>query len=284
MPSFSIVDTHVRFWDKDQVPIPWTANVRALNRPFGPDDLTLHADPVEIEAIVFVEADVAPGAHLREAEWVSGLAVEDPRIQAIVAHAPLEKGAGVAADLEALAAMPLVRGVRRLIQHEPDPAFCLQPGFVEGVKLLPRFDLHFEICIFHPQFESALALVRQCPEVQFVLDHIAKPGIKDGLMEPWATHMTALAECENVVCKLSGVATEADHEEWSDADLRPYMDHALGCFGSDRVMFGGDWPVATLAIDYPRWVGLVEDAMAGASETERRRVFRDNGIAAYRLG
>ncbi len=284
MPEYPIVDTHVHFWDNEQVPIPWTKNVPALDRRFGPDDVTLHADPVEIESIVFVEADVAPGAHVREAEWVSGLAAEDPRIKAIVAHAPLQKGAAAETDLERLSALPLVRGIRRLIQAEPDPAFCLQPDFVAGVKLLPRFDLHFEICIYHPQFESAVALVRQCPEVRFVLDHIAKPGIKDGLMQPWAGHMTALAECDNVICKLSGVATEADHENWTDATLRPYMDHALDAFGAERVMFGGDWPVATLAIDYPRWVGLVDDALAGASDAERRRVFRDNALGAYRIG
>jgi len=284
MPSFPIVDTHVHFWDNEQVPIRWTTNVPPLNRPFGPDDVTLHADPVEIEAIVFVEADVAPGANIDEAAWVGRLAEQDPRIKAIVAHATLENGARAATDLEALSDMPLVRGIRRLIQHEPDPEFCLQPDFVAAVKLLPRFDLHFEICIFHPQFESAVALVRQCPDVQFVLDHIGKPGIKDGLMEPWATHMAALAECDNVICKLSGVATEADHQNWTEETLRPYMDHALACFGSARVMFGGNWPVATLAIDYPRWVGLVDDALANASEAERRQVFRDTGIAAYRLG
>lgn len=283
MPSFPIIDTHVHFWDADQVPIPWTASVPALNRPFLPDDVTLHADPIEIEAIVFVEADVAPGANVDEAAWVAGLAEADPRLQAIVAHAPLEKGAGAEADLEALSAQPLVRGIRRLIQHEPDPAFCLEPGFVEGVKLLPRFGLHFEICIFHPQFASAVELVRRCPEVRFVLDHIGKPGIKDGLEEPWKSHMAELARCENVVCKLSGVATEADHEAWTEAQLKPYIDHTLDCFGAGRVMFGSDWPVATLAIDYPRWVGLVEEALAGVSEADVRKVFRENAIAAYRL-
>jgi len=283
MPSFPIVDTHVHFWDTDEVAVDWLQGAPSLNRRFGPEDLTEHADPVEIESLVFVEADVAPGEHVKEARWVASLAATDPRIKAIVAHAPLDAGAVAAKDLDALAAIPLVRGIRRLLQQEEDDAFCLRPDFLAGVKLLPSFDMHFEICIYHHQFANVLTFVERCPEVRFVFNHIGKPGIKAGIREPWMSQMKDLADFDNVICKLSGVATEADHGKWTEDQLRPYMDRALECFGPDRIMFGGDWPVATLAIAYPRWVALVDQALSGLTEEQQRRVFRDTAISVYGL-
>jgi len=284
MPDYGIVDTHVHFWDTTRVPIDWHARVPAMARRFGPEDLAEHAGDVAIERLVFVEADVSPGANIAEAEWITELAAADPRIQAIVAHAPLEQGAEVEGDLAKLAEIPLVRGIRRLLQDEADDAYCLRPGFIEGVKLLPAHDLHFEICIYHRQFAATLDFVAQCPEVRMVLNHIGKPGIRDGITEPWRQQMHDLAGCDNVVCKLSGVATEADHANRSEGQLRPYIDHALDCFGPDRVMFGGDWPVATLAVAYPRWVEIVDRALKALPEADRRKVWRDNAIAYYGLG
>ncbi len=206
-----------------------------------------------------------------------------PRIGAIVANLPLERGRAVEADLERLRRMPLVRGVRRLIQSQPDPAFCLLASFIEAVNLLPKFGFSFDICIYHHQFANTLEFVRQCPDVQFILDHIGKPGIKAGLSEPWRSHMRELAAQPNVMCKISGVATEADHENWTTAQLRPYIAHAIETFGFDRVMFGGDWPVSTLAVAYPEWVAIVEEVVAGCSEDELTKLFRDNARRFYRL-
>jgi len=283
MPDHPIVDTHVHFWDPDVVPVDWLAGAPTLDRRFGPEDLTEHAGDIAIESLVFVEADVAAGHHLAEAEWVSALAREDARIRAIVAHAPLDRGTEVEEDLERLAALPLVRGIRRLIQGEPDDAFCTRPHFVAGVKLLAGFGLHFEICIYQRQFAHALELARRCPEVPMILDHIGKPAIRDGSTETWRKHMRELATLEHVVCKLSGVATEADHGAWTEEQLRVHVDHAIGCFGPGRILFGGDWPVATQAIAYPRWVEIVDRALAGLGAPERRRVWRDNAHDFYRL-
>ena len=148
---------------------------------------------------------VPPGGGVRR-----GLARADQRIRALVAHAPLERGAAVTPDLEKLAAHERVRGIRRLVQDEADDAFCLRPGFIEGVRLLADFDLSFAIGVYHRQLASAVELVRRCPDVRFVLDHCGKPGIRDKLMEPWRTHITALAALPNVWCKISGLITEAD--------------------------------------------------------------------------
>jgi L-fuconolactonase len=283
MPRGPIVDTHVHWWDPATVPLPWLDQVPALARPFLPADFARAAGEAEIEAIVFVECDVAPGRHLDEARWVGGLAAIEPRLKAVVAHAPLERGRAVEADLAALQALPLVRGVRRLLQGEADDAFCLQPSFIEGVRLLPRFGFHFEICVYHRQLGAALELVRRCPEVRFVLDHIGKPGIRDGLLDPWRAEIEALAALPNVVCKLSGLVTEADHAGWTPQQLRPYIDHVVGCFGFSRLMFGSDWPVATLAASYGRWLVTLDTALAGADEADLALLYRDNAKAWYRL-
>ncbi len=130
---------------------------------------------------------------------------------------------------------------------------------------------------------NTIKMVQQCPDVRFILDHIGKPQIKNHLMEPWRSELRQLAQLPNVWCKMSGLVTEADHQKWTPADLRPYIDHVIDCFGFDRVLFGGDWPVAFQATEYPRWVSTLEDAIAGASEREKRALFHDNAIVFYRL-
>ena len=234
--------------------------------------------------LVFVEVDVAEGRHLDEAVWVEHAARHDSRVQAIVAAMPLERGAAAEPDVAAFARMPLARGVRRLIQgHVDEPGWCLRPEFVAGVKLLATYDLGFEICIYHPQMADAIELVRRCPEVRFILDHIGKPGIRDGLREPWWSQMRELARLPNVICKVSGVVTEADHDSWTYDQVAPYVAHAIECFGFDRVAFGGDWPVMELATRYPDWVALVDRVTAGTAEADLRKLYRDTAIGYYRL-
>jgi len=182
-----------------------------------------------------------------------------------------------------LARLPVVRGIRRLIQNQPDPDFVLKPDFIEALKLLPKYNLSFDICIFHHQFANTLAMVRRCPEVTFILDHIAKPGIKAGLIDPWRQYLHDLSELPNVVCKLSGVTTEADHKAWTREQLRPYIEHAIDCFGFGRIMYGGDWPVSELAARYTQWIEVLDWVTSNCTPGEKRKLFRDNAIAAYRL-
>ncbi len=284
MVGFPIVDSHVHIFDPANLSYPEISQVESLRRAFLPADFRAACGEVDVGEIVFLEVAVADHQCIDEALWVQDQAKIDPRIKAIVANLPLEGGAAIESDLARLAEIPLVRGVRRLIQSQADPEFCLQPSFIEGVNLLPKYGFSFDICIYHPQFANTLAFARQCPDVAFVLDHIGKPGIKAGEMEPWHSHMRELAEMPNVMCKISGATTEADHDTWTEDDLRPYLDHAIRTFGFDRVMFGGDWPVATLATDYPRWVRTVENAVAGCSQTELQKLFRDNARSFYRFG
>lgn len=283
MIDYPIVDSHIHLADPDRFSYPWTAGAPSLARRVLPRDLNDAAAPCEIEKLVFVEVDVEMPQYLDEAAWISDLATTEPQIAGMVACLPLERGAAIAADLERLCEHDVLRGVRRLIQNQPDPDFVLRPDFLEGLKLLAERDLIFDICILHHQFPQTLEMVRRCPDNRFVLDHIGKPGIKAGLFDPWRTHMRELASMENVSCKISGVATEADHADWSREQIRPYIEHAIDCFGFDRCMFGGDWHVMELAGTYPQWVEIVDWIVADASEEERRRLFRDTAIDAYRL-
>ncbi len=284
MPDFPLIDAHVHLYDPDALPYPWMAAEPMLNSRHGPAEYTAALGGVAVDRLVFVEVDAAPGRHLDEALWVEAAARDDGRVQGIVASMPLEMGAAAEPDIAAFASMPHARAVRRLIQgHASEPGWCLQPDFIAGVRLLAKYDLGFEICIYHQQMADAIELVGRCPEVRFILDHIGKPGIKDGRFEPWASQMRALAALPNVACKVSGVVTEADHRTWTYDRVAPYVAHAIEAFGFDRCAFGGDWPVMELATRYPDWVAVVDRVTAGASAAELNELYRDTAIAWYRL-
>jgi L-fuconolactonase len=283
MIDFAITDTHVHLLDHATFKYSWAAGVPKLNRDWTLADLTERARPYEIGAIVFAEVDVDMPQHIEEAEWVQSLAAKDKRLKGCIAALPLERGAAVEPEMEQLSKIPVVRGIRRITQYQPDPDYVLMPDFIAGVRLLPRYGLSCDLCIYHNQMPGIIKLVRQCPEVSFILDHIGKPGIRDGLIEPWKTHIRELASLPNVLCKLSGVTTEADHANWTREQLRPYIDHVINCFGIDRLMYGGDWPVAELAGTYTSWIEVLDWATEGCTREEKLKLFRDNGIRAYRL-
>ena len=283
MPDFPIIDAHVHLTDVKNLGYAWTKSAPVLNRSVLPADLFKAAAPVEIEKFVFVEVDVDMPQHIAEAEWIDGIAKSEPKLAGMVAALPLERGNAVAGDLARIAGLKVARGIRRLIQNQPDPDFCIQPKFIEGLKLLAKYDLVFDICIFHHHLPNAIKMVRQCPEVRFVLDHIAKPAIKAGISDPWRQHMKELAALPNVTCKISGVSTEADHKSWTREQLKPYIAHAIDAFGFERCMYGGDWHVLELAGTYPQWVEVVDWAIEGATSEEKRQLYRDTAIRAYRL-
>lgn len=283
MPAFPIVDTHLHIWDLGRIRYPWLASVPKLNKNHLIADYKRACGPVQVAKMVFVQCECDPAQAQQEAAWVSEVAQTDPRLAGIVAWAPLEKGNGAEPDLMRLADNPRVKGIRRIIQFEKDIAFCLQPEFVRGVQSLHAYGLSFDLCINHLQLPNTIRLVQQCPDVRFVLDHIGKPNIKAGLLDPWRADLRELAKLENVWCKLSGLATEADHAKWMPADLKPYIDHVMECFGAGRVMFGGDWPVSTQAVDYPRWVTTVDEALRGCSAEDLRAIYVANAEEFYRV-
>ena len=284
MPDFPIIDAHVHLFDPAAFPYAWLDGVPAINKRHVTADLDRLAAPVKVDGIVFVEVDVDDPRYLDEARWVEGLATSDSRIKALVAGMPLEQGTSIEADIAEYARLPHARGVRRLMQkHADEPGWSVQPDFVAAMKLLPKYGLSFDLCIFHNQMRETISLVEQCPEVSFMLDHIGKPGISDGLTQPWRSEMRELAALPNVMCKISGVVTEADHKSWTYDQVAPYVAHSIETFGFDRVAFGGDWPVSELATRYSDWVAVVDRVVAGASADEVRKLYRDNAIRFYRM-
>ena len=283
MPDFPIVDAHVHLYDVKRLSYGWLASVPKINRTYGIEDFDKARRKVEVDKIVFAEVAVDSGLHIEEANFVQEMADRDSRIAGIIAHLPLEKGLAVADDIAALKRCRNLRGIRRLIETERNPAFCLEPAFLQALRLLPKHDLTFDICVKHWAMTYAIELVKRCPEVSFVLDHIGKPDIKNGLREPWWGQIRELARYPNVVCKISGAVTEADHARWTVDQVEPYVRHVIDGFGFDRVMFGSDWTVSELTHEYPQWVEIVDGVVSDASDSERRKLYRDTAIRTYRL-
>jgi L-fuconolactonase len=275
-----IVDSHVHFWNPDNLKYQWLSEVPAINRSFLPADLPKLGQNWQVEKVVFVQADCIPEQSLDEAEWVSSL--DASLLGGIVAFAPMELGDRVQSHLDALQDYSLVRGIRRLIQSEAR-GFSNAPEFVKAVQLLPQYGYSFDICIYAHQFPDILDLVKQCPNVEFILDHVGKADIKAGTFAPWSEHIKQLAEFPNVVCKLSGMVTEADHQHWTEADLTPYIEHVVSCFGAERLLFGSDWPVQRLAADYERWVTIAQNSVRHFSADEQNNFFYKNAERVYKL-
>jgi L-fuconolactonase len=284
MPSRPIVDSHVHIWDTNRFPIPWLDAIPALNKRIWIDDYFAATGDLPVEGFIYMQVEVAPPYALIEAQTIAALAEFDRRVLAIVPWAPLEEGEKVRIFLEQMVPIsPKIKSIRRIVQGEPDPEFCLQPGFIRGNQILPEYGLTSEICCYANQLAANIELVRQCPGTEFILNHIAKPNIRGNEFEPWASQMTELANLGNVVCKISGASTEADLENWTLEDVRPYVEHALSEFGEDKVLFGSDWPVVTQAASYPRWVETIEEIARNYSEEQKDKLWKQNAVRFYRL-
>jgi L-fuconolactonase len=263
--------------------MPWLDDLPQLRRAFDLTDFDAATRGLEVESLVYVQVDVTPSYSLLEAR--AAVEQPDPRVAAVVAWAPIEDGPPLDTYLGELQQLgPRVKGVRRLLESEPDPEFLVSPAFVDGLRRLPEYGLSFDICIRHAQLERAVEMVRRCPDTSFVLDHLGKPDVCTHQLDPWRAQLAELARLPNVVgCKISGLVTEADHRGWTVDDLAPFVGHALEVFGEDRVMFGGDWPVVTLASTYRRWVETLDSLTTGLSAGARKKLWADNARRVYRL-
>ncbi len=274
-----IIDSHVHFWDPEHLSYSWITGNATLDRAYMPEDYKDANGEHTVEGIVFVEAGADTHHHLQEVDRIEML---DAPIKAIVANSPLDSEFGVQETLENLASRPLVKGIRRIYQDQPE-GYARDSAFIKAVQDLQKYDLSFDICIKSYQLDETIELVEQSPDVQFILDHIAKPKIADGEFDYWATRMKTLAGFENVSCKISGIITEADHSDWTQEQIKPYILETIEAFGIDRVMFGSDWPVVNLAGSFTKWVDALTYALGSLSDDEQQKLFMDNATRLYRL-
>jgi L-fuconolactonase len=275
-----LVDAHVHFWDRSLLPYPWLDALPAISGRHLPEDLHREVIGARPDKMVFVECG-APW--LDEVQWIEELTSAEPRICAIVAKATVNAGAQTSADISVLRRHPLVRGVRHPFEYEKDPRYCARPEFIRGVRELGAAGLSFDLCCYPPMLPAAIELVAACPHTQFILDHAGKPRIRAGLLDPWREHIRTLAQFPNLVCKFSGLVTEADHRQWTLAHLRPYVDHLLATFGAGRLLFGGDWPVVKLAGTYQRWLDAARELLSALTPEERASIFARNAERIYRV-
>ena len=268
------VDAHHHLWDLEARELPWLAapGLAPLRRSFGFEELAAQA--AGISATVVVQTVPEPA----ETQELLALAAEHELIAGVVGWVDL-----TAPDVgDAVAGEHLV-GIRHQVQDEPDPEWLCRPDVRTGLRAVAEASLVYDLLTLPVQLPAAIATVRALDDLVFVLDHLSKPPIASGELEPWATDVRALAAHENVVCKLSGMVTEADWAGWSVADLRPYAETVLEAFGAERVMFGSDWPVCTVAASYGQVLAAAEELTAGLSGPERAAIFGGTARRIYTL-
>jgi L-fuconolactonase len=270
-----ILDAHLHLWDPSARQHDWLDGVPSLRRRFGPADVD--SGRHELAGAIFVQADCREDEALDEVRWVQD--VGRPLVCGIVAYAPVHHGAASEPELTALAELPLVVGVRRLLQGAPLEAI-VAPRLADGVRLLAERKLTFDLCVSHEQLRAVAQLVQACPDTSFVLDHLGKPPVAAGRLDPWRDDVARLAAFPNVTCKLSGLATEAA-PDWTSADVLPYLAHALETFGPTRCMVGSDWPVLTLAGTMEGWFDIVLGIVDGLPEHDRQAVLRGTAATVY---
>jgi L-fuconolactonase len=273
------VDAHQHFWQYDAQRDAWiTDEMAVLQRDFMPADLLPQLAANNIGACIAVQADQSE----RETQFLLGLAAQNPAISGVVGWVDL-CAANVAKRLEYFSQFEKLCGFRHVAQSEPDDNFLLREDFLRGIAALSEFDFAYDVLIYPRQLPAAIGLVERFPRQRFIVDHIAKPEIKSGRISPWDAHMRALAAHPNVYCKVSGMITEADWENWRAEDFRPYLDVVFDAFGPDRLIFGSDWPVCLLAGTYSRVKHLLDDYVRHFSAEANCKIFGSNAIEFYGL-
>jgi L-fuconolactonase len=276
-----IIDTHQHLWDTSNLSYPWLDDFDALGKRYLIDDYRQACKGMNVVRSVHVEADVTPEHIVEEVRWLAQIVPTDGMIGAIVASAPLENSSAEEI-LKQLTEYELVVAIRRMAWHLPDNQFYRSPELIKGVQLLEKFNLSFDLCANHHQLPAAIDLVRATPNVRHAVNHCGGPDIKGKQFQPWADHISELASFDNVHCKVSGIVTTAS-ENWTKAELKPYIDHLVAAFGYDRLMFGSDWPVCTLAAEYQQWVEALLWSVQSATGPDRQKLFHDNAKQFYRI-
>ena len=273
------IDTHQHFWKYSKEQYPWIAEgMEILAQDRLPADLAPLLEANGIDGTIAVQARQV----VEETESLLAMAEEYDFIRGVVGWVDL-RSPDVEAQLELFGDRTKLVGVRHVVQDEPDEKFVLREDFMRGIGKLKAYDLVYDILIFPHQLPAAIELVKRFPDQVFILDHIAKPYIKDKKMSPWDSDIKKLASFENVSCKLSGMVTEADRYNWTVEDIRPYMEVVLEAFGAERLTIGSDWPVCTLAGQYGSVISIAADFIAKLSDNEQKAIWERNPERIYGL-
>jgi L-fuconolactonase len=273
------IDAHQHFWIYTPSEYDWIDDsMTALRRNFLPEDLKPELESNGFHGSVAVQARQT----LEETHWLLELAEQSPSILGVVGWADL-RSPDIHSQLKILARNPKLIGIRHIVQSEPDDRFLLQPDFLHGVAALEEFNLAYDILIYTKHLPVAAEFVGRFPRQRFVLDHLAKPPIKIGEIDSWAHGIKRLASFPNVLCKLSGLVTEADWQRWQPSQIVPYLDVVFECFGRDRLMIGSDWPVCLVAAPYARTVNVVKTYLMAQKPEWQDAVLGGNAKRFWRL-
>ena len=278
MPKIPVVDSHHHFWEIDKFNYSWMPEGSPLSVDYSPEDLAPLITEAGIDYTVVVQAVSSPD----EAYWLLDLAERNDFIAGIIGWVDLTDPK-VGYILDKLQESQYFKGVRHIWENEPDAAWIVNSGAVNGLQELVRRNLTFDFLAKPPNLPFIPEIMDKVPDLRAVVDHIAKPKIADHLVEPWLTDLRKVASINGIHCKISGMITEADHHNWTANDLRPYVHHVLGLFGTDRIMFGTDWPVCTLAGDYVTVVDTTKSILESLTLEATNDVFGGTANRFYNL-
>jgi L-fuconolactonase len=274
-----LIDSHHHFWRYQPREHGWISDDMAgLRRDFLPGDLEREADAVGVQGVVSVQAK----QNLEETVWLLKLAEQYQFVLGVVGWLPIASD-DFHSTLQRFASTPKLKGLRHVIQDEPDQNYILRPDFNRGISALKNTQLVYDILIFEHHLLQTIEFVDRHPNQIFVLDHLAKPRIREGILNPWQENICELAKRDNVYCKISGMVTEANWRTWSTEALQPYLDVAIDAFGPERLMIGSDWPVCLLATTYAQWFETLRELLSQLSATEQRRILSETATEVYRL-
>jgi L-fuconolactonase len=274
-----IVDSHQHFWQVGRFNYPWmSSEVKVLYRDYLPEMLEPFLKEQSVAETVLVQASDS----IEETRWMLSLADEYPFIAGVVGWVDL-MSADVEQQLKELTAHPKFKGVRHLVESEPDDNWLIQQSVLRGLNTLSRYGISYDLLVHTRHLRYVKIVAERCPELRLVVDHMAKPPVASGEIKEWAQELKEVAAYKNISCKLSGLVTEANHTSWRTEDLRPFVECALEFFGARRLMFGSDWPVCLLAASYGQVLESFQSLTAGLSEAERALILGENAKEFYRL-
>lgn len=277
-----IVDAHHHFWDPARADYPWlTDELARIRRPFGPADLARELKPTGVDATVLVQTR----SSVDETREFLATAAATPWIRGVVGWVDLthDDVADAIASLRAGVGGGRLVAIRHQVHDEDDPEWLLRPDVQRGIRAVGATGLVYDLLVRARELPAAAELVRSLPDVRFVVDHLAKPPIRTGELEPWARRVASFGGLENAWWKLSGLVTEADWQGWRSADVAPFVERVLDLVGPDRLLFGSDWPVCLLAASYGEVVGLARELTASLTEAERSAIFGETARRVYGL-